>query len=114
MRSLLFSLVSSGFLLAIFGTSAFAQDRGPQRGSPAGVEEVATRKALHDLFDREWEYQLEQRPTRASQLGDRRWNDRWPDVSLESIKKQHDRDRATLEELAKIDRNKLSPQDQLN
>ena len=114
MRSLLFSLVSSGFLLAIFGTSAVAQDRGPQRGSPAGVEEVATRKALHDLFDREWEYQLEQRPTRASQLGDRRWNDRWPDVSLESIKKQHDRDRATLEELAKIDRNKLSPQDQLN
>ncbi|MBA3256228.1 MAG: DUF885 domain-containing protein [Pyrinomonadaceae bacterium] len=114
MRSLLFSLVSSGFLLAIFGTSAFAQDRGPQRGGPAGVEDVATRKALHDLFDREWEYQLEQRPTRASQLGDRRWNDRWPDVSLESIKKQHDRDRATLAELAKIDRNKLSPQDQLN
>ncbi len=127
MRSLLFSLVSSGFLLAIIGNSAFAQDRGPQRGSagspaehlgsgarPAGVEDAATRKALHDLFDREWEYQLEQSPTWASQLGDRRWNDRWPDVSLGSIKKQHEHDRATLEELAKIDRSKLSPQDQLN
>lgn len=101
MPSLLFSLVSSGFLLAVIGTSAFAQD-------------AAARKALHDLFDREWEYQLEQSPTRASQLGDRRWNDRWPDVSLESIKKQHEHDRATLEQLAKIDRSKLSPQDQLN
>ncbi len=113
MRSLL-SLVSSCFLIGIIGTTSFAQDRGPQRGSSPGVEDAATRKALHDLLDREWEYQLEQSPTRASQLGDRRWNDRWPDVSLESIKKQHEHDRATLEQLANIDRSKLSPQDQLN
>jgi uncharacterized protein (DUF885 family) len=101
MRSLFFELVRFAFVLAIIGTSAFAQ-------------EAATGKALHDLFDREWEYQMEQSPTRASQLGDRRWNDRWPDVSLESIKKDHEHDRATLEQLAKIDRSKLSPQDQLN
>ena len=101
MRSLLFNLLSSGFLLAIIGATAFAQD-------------AATSKALHDLFDREWEYQMERSPTRASQLGDRRWNDRWPDVSLESIRKDHDHDRATLEQLLRIDRSKLSPQDQLN
>ncbi len=101
MRSLFFDLVRFVCVLAIIGTSAFAQD-------------VATRKALHELFDREWEYQMEQSPTRASQLGDRRWNDRWPDVSLESIKKRHEHDRVSLEQLATIDRSKLSPQDQLN
>ena len=101
MRSLFLSLVSCGFLFAIIGATAFAQD-------------AATGKALHDLFDRDWEYQLEHNPTWASQLGDRRWNDRWPDVSLESIKKQHEHDRATLDQLAKIDRIKLSPADQLN
>ena len=114
MRSLFFELVRSAGVLAIIGTSAFAQDRGPQRGTPAGVEDAATRTALHDLFDREWEYQLEQNPTWASELGDRRWNDRWSDVSHESIKKQHEHDRATLAQLAKIDRSKLSTPDQLN
>ena len=101
MRSLLFYLVSSSFLIAVIGTSALAQD-------------TVTAKALHDLFDREWEYQLEQNPIRASQLGDRRWNDRWPDLSLEAFKKDHEHDRATLDQLAKIDRSKLSPKDQLN
>jgi uncharacterized protein (DUF885 family) len=101
MRSLLFSLLGSSFLLAIIGTGAFAQD-------------AATKKALHELFDRDWEYQMERSPTRASQLGDRRWNDRWPDVSLESISQRHEHDRATLAQLAAIDRSQLSPQDQLN
>lgn len=101
MSSLLFRLVSCGFLLAIIGSSVFAQD-------------AATGKALHDLFDREWEYQMEQSPTRASQMGDRRWNHRWPDVSLEAIRKRHEHNRATLEQLAAIDRGKLAPQDQLN
>ncbi len=33
-------------------------------------------KALNELFAAEWEYQLQQNPTQASSLGDRRWNDR--------------------------------------
>ncbi len=41
-------------------------------------DETAT---LHRLFDQEWLYDLEQDPVRASLLGDRRWNDRWPDVT---------------------------------
>ncbi|MGB0582656.1 MAG: hypothetical protein ACPGVU_23465, partial [Limisphaerales bacterium] len=38
-------------------------------------------KQLHALFDREWEYQMKDDPEWASILGDRRWNDQWPDHS---------------------------------
>ena len=82
-------------------------------GSAAFAQGSAT-KALHDLFDREWDYQLEQNPTRASSLGDRRWNDRWPDVSLKAFEKAHAHDLFVMSELVKIDRGQLSPADQLN
>ncbi len=71
-------------------------------------------KALHRFFDAEWDYELEQNPTRASSLGDRRWNDRWDDDSLEAIQKREAHTKETLERLQKIDRTNLSPADQLN
>ena len=71
-------------------------------------------KALHDLFTADWDYRMEQYPTWASRLGDRRWNDRWEDVSLDAISKRHDHDVETLAKLAKIDRGGLSAADQLN
>jgi len=71
-------------------------------------------KTLHDLFAAEWDYQMEQRPTWASSLGDRRWNDRWSDSSLDAIYQRHNHDIATLTKLTKIDRAALSPSDQLN
>lgn len=77
-------------------------------------QDASVTKSLHDLFAREWEYDLAQSPTRASQLGDRRWNDRWPDVTLAAIEKRHEHDKQVLADLTKIDRAKLSPSDQLN
>jgi uncharacterized protein (DUF885 family) len=71
-------------------------------------------KALHALFAAEWDYQMEQYPTWASTLGDRRWNDRWRDDSLKAITKRHSHDREVLTKLAQIDRAALAPADRLN
>lgn len=78
------------------------------------AQDAASTKALHDLFNSEWEYDLQQSPTRASSLGDRRWNDRWTDMSLVAIKSRHEHDLNVLQQLGKIDHSKLSASDQLN
>jgi uncharacterized protein (DUF885 family) len=70
--------------------------------------------ALHQLFDAEWEYQMAHNPVRASLLGDRRWNDKWPDVSLHAMHEQYQHGREVLDALHRIDRAQLSGEDQLN
>lgn len=74
----------------------------------------ASGKVLHDLFKVEWDYQMEQSPTTASTLGDRRWNERWEDVSLAAIEKRQQHRMDVLAQIKKIDRQKLSAADQLN
>src|SRR5262245_35061593 len=71
-------------------------------------------KALHQLFAAEWDYQMEQYPTWASSLGDRRWNDSWTNLSLEAIYRRHDHEVDALAKLKRIDRGALAPADQLN
>lgn len=70
--------------------------------------------ALHDLFTTEWDYEMQQHPERASNLGDRRWNDRWTDESLEAQDRRYQHSQDVLVRLAKIDRSTLSSADQLN
>jgi len=91
-------------LLLLLQASALAQV--PPANDPA--------KALHALFAEDWDYRMEQHPTWASSLGDRRWNDRWSDIGLDAIFKRHDHDITTLAKLTKIDRGALTPEDQLN
>ncbi len=74
----------------------------------------AMARELHALFDREWEHTMEINPTWASSLGDRRWNDRWEDVSLAAAEREFRRGQEGLERLARISRAELSAEDQLN
>lgn len=88
-----------------------------QLPQPAAAQEkpnADAAKTLHAFFEAEWNYEMEQNPTQASSLGDRRWNDRWPDRSLEAIRKREEHATGALARLNKIDRGKLSPVDQLN
>src|SRR5438270_3513028 len=79
-----------------------------------GAENKTAGKALNEFFEAEWNYEMEQSPARASSMGDRRWNDRWGDQSLEAIRKREDHARHALARLKKLDRTQLSPADQLN
>jgi uncharacterized protein (DUF885 family) len=100
-------------LFSIFLTIALAPTIITFAASLAPAADSAT-QALHSFFDAEWEYDMEQNPTRASYLGDRRWNDRWDDDSLDAIHKREVHTKEALERLGKIDRSKLSVADQLN
>jgi len=83
---------------------------------PAGARGQAddAAKRLHALFAEEWERGLRENPTRASVLGDRRYNDRWPDVSLEAIERSHQRQVEVLKLLDAVDTAALSEADRLN
>ena len=76
-------------------------------------DDPATR-AFKELLASEWEYTLEQAPTFASHLGDKRYNDRWPDVSLSAIEQRYEHQQGVLKKLVAIDPVKLSPADRLN
>src|SRR5438105_476285 len=78
----------------------------------AAAQEVSA--LLQRFFATEWDYEMEQAPLRASLLGDLRWNDRWPDVSLAAIERRHQHRVDALARLHAIDRAKLSPAEQFN
>ncbi len=71
-------------------------------------------KALHDLFAAAWDQQMQEDPEQASELGDRRWNDRWMDRSPEGHARRNAANQEVLAKLATIDRKSLSKADQLN
>jgi uncharacterized protein (DUF885 family) len=110
--------------LAIFGVvflniSVYAQADAPKPATSSKAKSVkpspaAATEALHKLFDADWEYTMQQSPTFASFLGDRRWNDKWEDVSLANIERQNQHTEANLKQLAAIDRAQLSTAEQLN
>ena len=89
---------------AVLASPTFAQSPAPAN---AGA-------ALHAIFDREWEWELTQDPLWASYLGDRRWNDRWPDMTAGAIASRQAHRESVFKELASIPREQLSPADRLN
>jgi uncharacterized protein (DUF885 family) len=99
MKSLLGLIVA---LLPVAAQAAPETDR-----SPAAAE-------LHRLFDAEWERSLRENPITATYIGDARYNDRWPDLSLAGVQASHEADRAALARLEAIDPASLTDADRLN
>ena len=66
------------------------------------------------LLDESWEYQMQAFPTFASDLGDRRYNDRWTDQSLDAIAARQAKNREFLQRLYAIDRSALNDSDSLD
>ena len=86
------------------------QATGPADDAVASPEVAA----LHALFDQAWERRLRENPTMASNLGDLRYNDLWPDESLSAIEASHAETVAELARLEAIDRDALPPGARLN
>jgi len=91
--------------LVLATASGLAQTATPPSGATA---------SLHALFDREWEWELTQDPLWASYLGDRRWNDKWPDVSAQAIAARQTHRQGVLNDLAAIPRDQLTPNERVN
>ncbi|MDT7689201.1 MAG: hypothetical protein QOE46_1960 [Acidobacteriota bacterium] len=109
-------LVLSLLIIAIVWQTAApagAQRRAAaqHRGETGGGEAAAV---LNKLFDEEWEWTMRESPTFASQLGDRRYNDRWPDVSIEANERREQHRLQTLARVQRIDRERLGAADRLN
>ncbi|MCZ6809224.1 MAG: DUF885 domain-containing protein [Proteobacteria bacterium] len=66
------------------------------------------------LLDEAWEWRLVQSPVFASSLGDRRFNDKWADLSIGAIDARHQQRQDFLDRLTAIDSAGLSANDQLN
>ncbi len=66
------------------------------------------------LLDENWEWNLEEFPMLATSVGDRRYNDRWTDRSLDAYERRQREQRDFLSRLYGIDRQQLSPERQLD
>lgn len=69
---------------------------------------------LHELFEDEWERRLRDNPVFASNQGDDRYNDRWPDAGVNGVRQRQEAEVEALERLRDIDREALPEEEQLN
>lgn len=82
--------------------------------SPTTGGDVSSAKTLQALFDREWEWRLQDLPLLASSIGDHRFDDRLPDVSPQAQAARRQQTDGFLEELAGINRPSLSGADRID
>jgi uncharacterized protein (DUF885 family) len=87
-----------------------------QRSPPAfsAPVQIEAKSQLEALYEAEWQRWLREDPTLATSVGDPRYNDRWPDLSLPALEKTREADRAALAALLKIGATDLPAADRLN
>ncbi|MBS2013877.1 MAG: DUF885 domain-containing protein [Deltaproteobacteria bacterium] len=106
---ILASLLALSALSALSTVLACQPAASSQPPAPNG-----TTKALHALFEEEWEHDLAESPTFASSIGERRFDDRWDDTSLAAIARREAHEREVLERVKRLDRAALSKDDALS
>ena len=81
-----------------------------QKAASSMSEDAKFQKILDD----EWEWAMQEFPTQATFIGDRRFDDKMPDFSEESIERRRKHARDLVPRLKAINRAKLSPASQVN
>jgi uncharacterized protein (DUF885 family) len=80
----------------------------------AATTPAATKARLDQIYDDTWQRWLREDPTLATSVGDPRYNDRWPDLTLAAVKKANAADRAALAALGSVEPTTLAASDRLN
>jgi len=94
-----FGRIAPAILIITFATAAPAQTASDR---------------LRTLFAERWENSLREFPLLATNMGDRRFNDRLPEVGLAAERRRIDSARASLVRLRAIPRDSLSRAEQIN
>lgn len=92
--------------LALFALSAM-----PALAQEAAVDPT---EQLHTLFEDVWNRDMRDNPVAASENGDLRYNDRWPDLSVDAMRARHAANQADMKRLLEIEKDALSPLDRIN
>ncbi len=66
---------------------------------------------FHQFLEEHWEWKLEANPLEATYLGDKRYNDRWPDLRPETLQDEQQQLRKFLKRLRTIDSSQLQGED---
>jgi uncharacterized protein (DUF885 family) len=72
---------------------------------------VTPQQQLKTLFDNDWQWTLRHQPEYATQVGDKRYNDRLSDTSLAGSRENNAHQKEMLDQVKQIDRNTLAGQD---
>jgi uncharacterized protein (DUF885 family) len=81
---------------------------------PALAGGTAPAERLHDLFDREWRFRLQEDPLFATSVGVHTYGDRLPAMTPDDLKRRDEKWRAFLAELQAIPAAELSREDRIN
>ena len=103
--------------LLLAGVMAASCAPGPasRPAAPASDARAAvTSASLRALFAAEWDEKLREDPVYASRLGDRRFDERWPDVSRAALDRDAAHERDVLARLRAMDPAALPPEDRLS
>lgn len=79
---------------------------------PDGTNEVHDQ--LYELFQEAWEFRLREDPLLATSVGDHRYNDRLPTVTITDYERRAQTTRGYLDRLRTIDRSSLTPEDRIS
>ncbi len=83
----------------------------PQSAAPTAADAATPAGRLAALYDDIWQRWLREDPTLATSVGDRRYDDRWPDLSPAAVARAAQEDRESLAALETIGPGGLSAAD---
>ena len=101
-------------LVAAFAFSSLAQTAFEKECAKLAAASGRDAERLQALFKLDWERRMQEDPEFATYVGYPGHNDRWSDISLETIERQKRELQGPMKVIQSIDRARLSPTDQLS